>query len=159
MVELTEVENEQKFRVEIDKETAQQFAIILSSGCPASQALLYFEPDLTSADLPKELKRWVNSGRVKAAIISLQGGPWEGMSLQEKLEYSITKHYSELAFFLYNTNYNDLTGPDRAKADICRGVIEAKLAGMAGKVDAMSRFFEDVMKGVVGGKQAQPFQS
>lgn len=133
------------YKVEIDSLTADQFAIILSSGCPPSTALTYFYPDLRLGDLKAELERWMKSAKVRRAIVKLQGKEWEKMSLQEKLEYSINKHYAELAFFLYNTNYNDLVGSERAKADMCRTVIESKLAGMAGKQDAMTRFFDDFL--------------
>lgn len=151
MDELVEGENGAKSRVEIGNEEAWQFAVILSSGCPHLQALSYFYPDCKLGELKVELDRWLKSAKVRKSIIKLQGKEWEAMSLQERLEYSINKHYSELAFFLYNANYNDLIGPDRAKADVCRTVIEAKLAGMAGKQDAMTRFFDDFLN-----KQKQP---
>lgn len=144
MDELTQIGPE-SFKVEIDSLSADQFAIILSSGCPPLTALTYFYPDLRLGDLKAELERWMKSAKVRRSIVKLQGKEWEKMSLQEKLEFSINKHYSELAFFLYNTNYNDLIGAERAKADVCRTVIESKLAGMAGKQDAMTRFFDDFL--------------
>jgi len=144
MDELTQIGPE-SYKVEIDSLSADQFAVILSSGCPPLRALTYFYPDLQLRELMVELERWMKSAKVRRAIVKLQGKEWEKMSLQEKLEYSINKHYSELAFFLYNSNYNDLIGPDRTKADVCRTVIESKLAGMAGKQDAMTRFLDDFL--------------
>ena len=42
-------------------------------------------------------------------------------------------------------NYSDLNGAEGQKADTCRQVLETKLAGLSGKMDAMSRFMEDVV--------------
>jgi hypothetical protein len=74
---------------------------------------------------------------------------WQEMSLQERIQYAIDKHYAEMAYFLYSRNYADLQGAEKAKADTCRMTLEAKLAGMAGKLDALSQFYADLASGKI----------
>lgn len=133
------------------KEEALQFALMLKAGMPASSAIWYFfdDPDEDPTRVQFELERWVRSKTVRAAINIVQGKSWEKMTLAEQIQFAIDKHYAELAYFLYSHNYSELSGQDKSKADTCRAALEAKLAGMAGKMDALSRFFEDVRLGVV----------
>lgn len=133
----------------ITADEAQQFALILASGMPHLDAMGYLRPDLEGQDLKVELDRWMGSAKVQQAIVTLQGGAWQAMPLDRKIEFAIEKHYTELAYFLYRNNYNDLDGSQRAKADICRQTLETKLAGMAGKLDALSQFWADVQSGKV----------
>lgn len=118
---------------------------------PAEDAIRYFMPEDMTDPLPftdkQYVARWLKAKTVKAALLKLQGKPWTEMTLDEQLNYAIDKVYREMAYFLYATNYSTLSGADRAKADTCRAAIEAKLSGMAGKMDAMSKFLEDFSKG------------
>lgn len=131
----------------MDKDQAQQFALILTSGVPPLEALRYMLPDMPDGELKAELQRWMRDPAVQKAILALQGKAWEGMSLEERITFAVEKHYSEVAYFLYAHNYADLVGAERQKADTCRQVLEAKLAGLAGKMDALTRFYDDLMKG------------
>ena len=130
-------------------EEAHEFAVMLTSGMPPGHAIQYF----TTIDAPAELivlaELWSRSKEVQAAILKLQKKPWQDMGLEEKIKFSIDKHYTEMAYFLYSTNYSMLNGADRQKSDTCRQSLEAKLAGMAGKMDALSRFWDDVVEGKV----------
>jgi hypothetical protein len=71
------------------------------------------------------------------------------MTTEERMRYAIDIHYSQLATYLVSHNYADLAPADKQKADSARQAIEAKLAGMAGKGDALSRFLEDLQSGKV----------
>lgn len=133
---------------------ASQFALILSSGAPAREAIRYFlpedSPDHTSPAAVEALaERWMRSKEVETAISRLQGKTWESMSSSEKIEHAISKHYVEMAYFLYTRNYVDLDGPSKAKADTCRSALEAKLAGMSGKLTALEQFWSDVSSGKI----------
>ena len=135
------------------KEQAYQFAVMLSSGAPAREAIRYFLPEgeevLTSGQVEQIAARWLADKAVQAAIIGLQGTEWEGMTTEEKLRYAVGKTYVEMAYFLYSRNYVELSGPERAKADTCRNTLEAKLAGTAGKLSAVEQFWADVTSGKV----------
>lgn len=144
--------------VPITKELAHQFALILGSGMPHLDAIGYLRPDLEGQDAKVELDRWMRHRVVQTAILELQGGAWQDMPTERKIAFTIDKHYTELAYYLYRNNYNDLDGAARAKADICRQTLEAKLAGMAGKLDALSTFFEDIKSGKVHLKHANTVQ-
>lgn len=136
--------------MELDKDSAFQFAIMLGAGLPSNEAIQYFvEPDQDPRSIREMHDRWTRSKQVKEAIVELQGKPWQSMTLDEQIRTGIDKNYREMAYFLYSRNYVELAGPDKAKADTCRTALEAKLAGMAGKTDSLSRFFDDIQKGVV----------
>lgn len=131
-----------------DRDTAMQFAIIISSGMPHAEAIRYFYPDEENpTNLRALLNQWLKLDVVKEAILALEGKAWQERTLEEKIKFSIDKHYSELAYFLYSHNYAELEGAARAKADVCRQTLETKLAGMAGKMDALSSFWADVASG------------
>lgn len=131
------------------KEQAHQFALMLGGGMPPIEAIRYFAPDLTPDELGGICKVWMNSSQVGRAILQLQGKEWQEMSLEERIQYSINKHYTEMAYFLYSHNYAQLVGADKQKADTCRQTLEAKIAGMSGKTDALTRFWEDIANGRV----------
>lgn len=128
---------------------AFQFAIILSSGIPPREAIPYFYPDTPPEDFPAILKLWFKSAAVSAAIEKVQGKRWQEMSLEERVKYAIEKQYSEMAYFLYSRNYAEITGSDKQKADTCRTTLEAKLAGMAGKMNSLEQFYADMASGKV----------
>ena len=82
-------------------------------------------------------------------MLRLEGKRWQDMTVHEQIEAAVEKNYREMATYLYRNNYNELEGPHRSKADICRQALEAKIAGMAGKLDALSQFWADVQSGKV----------
>lgn len=127
-------------------EQAWQFVVMINSGLPASDAIMYFQ-DPTSPLAPGQLavmlSCWVQCRAVKRAQIEFMGKSWQDMSIQERIQKAVDKHYSELAYFLFSHNYSDLTGPEKQKADTCRIALEAKLAGNSGKMSALDQFFSD----------------
>lgn len=133
----------------ITKEMARQFAIILSSGVPGSQAIAYFYPDDNPTSHKAWLDKWMRDPEVQKQILILQGKAWEERTIEEKIQYAIDKHYTEVAYFLYSHNYAELVGADKTKADTCRQVLETKLAGMAGKMDALTQFWQDINTGKI----------
>jgi hypothetical protein len=82
-------------------------------------------------------------------MASLMKKAWQEMTLSEKMETALDIHYSGLAYFLFSHNYGDLGAADKAKADTARTALEQKLAGVAGRGDALSRFFDDINSGKV----------
>ena len=128
-------------------EQAFQFAVMLTSGLPSSEAILYFIESDDPAEVAMILSRWQRSKAVKKAMLKLMVKPWHEMSLDERMRYALDLHYSSLAHFLFSHNYAEVGSGDKAKADTARQAIEAKLAGLAGKTDALSRFFDDIKDG------------
>ena len=132
------------------REDGLQLALMLNSGMPSLDAMRYFYPDDDPERIRFEHDRWLRTRVVQSAIKTVQNGKsWQDMSLDERVKFAVDKHYSELAYFLYTNNYTLLSGQDRQKADICRAALEAKLAGTAGKMDALTSWFDDVKSGRV----------
>lgn len=130
------------------KDQAAQYALMLQAGMPASEAIRYFlAEDLDPAQVSRLLDGWGRSEELQRQILALQGKPWQGMTAMERIEFSINKHYNELAYYLYSTNYAELQGQERQKADKCREVLEAKLAGTSGKLTAVESFYNDIITG------------
>lgn len=130
---------------------ALQFALMQGSGMPPINVIAYFYPDLSDspAELKRELDRWVRSHVVQVAILAQMGKSWQDMTLDERIQFAVDKHYSEMAYFLYSNNYSQLVGAERQKADTCRQALEAKLAGVAGKLGPIETFWSDVKSGKV----------
>lgn len=135
------------------KEQALHLALLLGSGMPSYDAIRYFlppdEPNLSETTVKNLHDSWLKSSALKAAILQVQGKAWQDMGMEEKIQFAINKHYTELAYFLYSHNYVDTTGTDLTKINQARQVLEAKIAGMAGKMDALTRFWDDVTTGKV----------
>lgn len=135
--------------MELTKDLAFQFAVMINSGMPPAHAILYFMEEADQTELRVTLKTWLGSPFVRSALRTLQGKSWQDMSLDEKVKFAVEKNYAEAAYYLYSTNYAELTGADRSKADMCRQVLEVRIAGMSGKTDVLTQWFEDVKSGKV----------
>lgn len=137
------------------REQADHFALMLASGMPSMEVMSYFLPESSG---PQEIEfahnRWVRSKEIQAAILRLQGKAWQELPLEDRIRLAIERHYSEMAYFLYTHNYGSLSGSEKQKADTCRQALEAKIAGMAGKMDAITRFWDDVQSGKISLKTA-----
>lgn len=132
------------------KDEALQLALMLNAGMPSSDAIRYFfSPDEDPQRLQFEHERWLRSEAVQKALLQVMGKAWQDMSLDERVKFAVDKHYAEMAYFLYAHNYGELVGTEKQKADTCRQALEAKLAGSAGKMNALSQWFEDVRVGRV----------
>lgn len=129
---------------------ARQFALMLLAGAPASTACSYFL-DATAPDeqIAFAAEEWPRQKEVLAAIRELTGGiPWHEMDPAERLKLALEKHYAEMAFFLWTTNYIDADGAAKIKADTCRQALEGKVAGTAGTSDPLRQFYETLTKDV-----------
>lgn len=126
---------------------AEQFALILLSGAPLSDALSYFLPVGSPPEFMESAAAdWPNQTEVVDALKKFSGGEdWHRLSDEQRLEIAIKKHYNEMAYFLWTTNYSESTGNEKLKADTCRTAIETKLAGLAGQDSPLSRFYHDML--------------
>jgi hypothetical protein len=136
------------------EEQALQFAVMISAGLPASEAILYFIESEDPAELAMLLKRWTRSKAVKRALSSLHRKPWQDMTLDERMRAALEQHYNGLAYMLFSNNYLEANSTDKGKLDTARAAIESKLAGTAGKLDALSQFYDDVNSGKLKLKSA-----
>jgi len=123
-------------------EEAFQFALMITAGVPSREAIRWFVSETDPLEIAAQHDAWMRDRAVRREVIKIQGGKaWQDLSLDEKISLSINKHYAEMAYFLYSRNYCELQGAEKAKADTCRSALEAKLAGQAGKMDALSQFY------------------
>jgi hypothetical protein len=134
----------------ITKELARDFAIMLQTGMPSMEAIRYLLPaDLEAGEIRQIHDRWLNTRSLQDALTAVQGKSWQEMSLEDRINLSIKKHYTEMAYFLYSRNYSELEGAAKLKADTCRDALEKHLAGTAGQRDGLAQFLADVKNGVV----------
>jgi hypothetical protein len=129
------------------REQAFQFALMLHHGLPAEQAILYFVETEDPRELALMVSKWTGSKYVGEAQKQLLGKDWTEMSLDEAIDVALNQHYRSLAFLLFSTNYLSANQGEKAKLDSARTALEAKKAGTAGKVDALSSFYDDVKTG------------
>jgi hypothetical protein len=134
----------------LSKEAAYEFAMMLQTGIPAADAVAYFI-DEVHPEAAKEIgMKWVRSKEVQAAMASIQRAPWASLRPDERIKLALDKHYSEMAYFLYRNSFVELSHPTMLqKANTCRMALEAKLAGMAGQMTQLSRFWDDLVAGKI----------
>lgn len=134
------------------KEEAAHFVLMMAAGVPAAEAYgRYFAPETVPVQVVVEIAgKWLRHPYVKKALEELQGKGWEALQVEERIRLALDKHYSELAYLLYSRNYLELSGGTQTKkADTARTVLEVKLAGLAGKLDPLSRFWTDLTEGKI----------
>jgi hypothetical protein len=131
----------------LDADNALQFAVMLHAGLPANEAILYFADSDDPGEIASQLHRWMKSKLVRSASAGLMRKPWQSMSLDERCKYALDQHYSQLAYLLHSEHYGQAEPALKGKLDTARNAIEAKLAGMAGKTDALSQFLMDLKTG------------
>lgn len=133
-------------------EEADSFAVMLHVGVPPRDAIMYFATESEVADptLLVELKdAFISSRLVALAVSKLQGGEWEKLPLEQRIQVALDKNYAEKAYFLYANNFNEVSGSEYTKLQEARKVLEAKMAGTSGKMDSLQQFFDDVKTGRV----------
>ena len=132
----------------LSEANAHAFARMIHAGAPAEEAAKYFvTAHATREDILAAAQDWALQPDVVSAYEALSGGQkFEDFTdRDERRRYALEKHYDEMAFVLYSTNYAQLTGTDKTKADTCREALEKKLAGLAGK-DPLMDFWTDLLR-------------
>lgn len=129
------------------EEQALQFALMIQAGLPPSEAILYFVESEDPAYIGAILSKWQRSRAVKRAAAKLLQKPWQELTLEERIRLALDQTYAQMAYLLYSKHYGEVAPNDKAKLDTARQALEAKLAGTAGKTDALTQFFEDVRSG------------
>lgn len=126
---------------------ADQFALMLLSGAPVSDAIRYFLDPLAGEELLAEAAdQWPQQSEVLDALQRYTGGEaWHRMNDAQRLDIAIKKHYNEMAYFLWTVNYVEAAGQEKVKADTCRVALETKLAGTAGQESPLARFYHDML--------------
>lgn len=139
----------------LDKDTAMSFAVLLRAGVPPGDAIRYFcDAETSSAELTLLLTKWLKHRYVQEALVIVDGKPWHEMNATEQIEKSLKKHYSEQAYYLFSHNFTDLNPSELTKANLARTTLEAKLAGNAGKVDAMTAFMGEMVEKLKSQREA-----
>jgi hypothetical protein len=128
----------------MSEDQALQFALMMESGMPIPDIMTYFFPESSPNERLAIANGWTRSRALAKAIKQLQGDDWHLMTLDQRIQFAINKHYSELAYFLYTHNYAEASGMDKTKADVARSVLEHKLAGTAGKGSPIEQFWDDL---------------
>ena len=127
---------------------ALQLALMVTSGMPMADAIRYFIPaDMLPENLTGFVQLWEKSKVYAQALLTLMGAPWHKMAPEQRWKYALEKQYMEMAYFLSSHNHGELKGQAKQKAHTCRLALEAKLAGTAGKLNALEQFYDDVRTG------------
>src|SRR5262249_51469977 len=110
-------------------------------------AARYFLPEEAPPAAADDIgARWVKAKSVQAAIAKQSHGEWAALDPADRIKAALDKHYNEMAYYLFSNNYSELEGAKKSKADSCREALERKLAGMAGKMDALARFYTEQLE-------------
>tara|TARA_R110002020_G_scaffold391113_2_gene601510 strand:- start:804 stop:1202 length:399 start_codon:yes stop_codon:yes gene_type:complete len=122
--------------------------MMVLSGVPVGEAVRHFcDAEEEDDRLAGYAERWPVQDEVVAAVRRLNGDAvWHELTDSTRLDVSLKKHYNEMAYFLWSTNYVELEGSAKVKADTCRAAIEAKVAGMAGKESPLAAFYHNLLQ-------------
>jgi hypothetical protein len=127
---------------------AWQLALMVQAGMPPIDAIRYFYPDEDNGSVLVRLAAaWGKSNAYQESTRRLQGKIFSEMGLDERINYTLELHYSQLAYFLYSNNYSTMNPAECKKADTCRQALETKLAGNAGIANPLVQFWNDVKSG------------
>lgn len=132
-----------------DDTQAFEFAVMMNSGLPAVQAILYFVELTDPQECAAWAQRWQGCRAVNAAAAKLMGGRWQDKTTQEKMDYALEQHYNQLSTTLITYNYLEASAQEKAKMDDARKAIEAKQAGTAGQMVGIESFYADLKAGRV----------
>lgn len=131
---------------------AAVFAKLLSVGCPPLRAVLYVCPAFDK-DTAEAVKRaWLNDAHVLQALETLQGGAWVDLPPEKRYELALDKHFSEMAFHLWATNFGEVEhkeGLDKMKQ--CRevlGTLTGRKTDDDDPMHAFARFAIELTKGM-----------
>ena len=132
----------------LTKSEAAEFATMVLSGAPVAEIVRYF----WDIEVPDEVllgceDQWPVQQEVVAAVrLQMGGDSWHRLTDAQRLDVSLRKHYNEMAYFLWTTNFAESEGGAKLKADTCRQAIEAKVAGMAGRESPLASFYHDLLQ-------------
>lgn len=132
-------------------------ARLLMSGVPAERSLAYLDADyfdqcVNDGDKERKklttwLRRWTNSPVLLAETTRLNGGEWQALESDRRLQIALDKHLAELAYLLYSRNYTDDDAPV-AKMNAARESLMTHLeAGDGGSNAPWMQFVKDAMAG------------
>jgi len=129
---------------ELTLKEADVFAALLHSGVPMTTVVAMF---LQKGEKAEEARpAWSTQDAVRKAIAKLDDGKaWHEWTDKERQDRALARHYNSLCYYLWSTNYPELAGEARAKADTARQALEAKIAGTAGQGDAVTEFYKEVV--------------
>ena len=115
---------------------------------PIAEAMRYFwDEEQPEAVLIECEETWPMQPAVLMALEQQSGGEaWHRLTDPQRLSLALKKHYNEMAYVLWTTNYVECDGGAKLKADTCRSAIEAKVAGMAGKESPLASFYHDLLQ-------------
>jgi hypothetical protein len=139
--------------MQLNRDQAHQFALMLSCGVPAREAVPYFfdeDVELDTSRVAEIATRWQRSKLVREELAKLSGGEWTGLTQKQRIDKALEKTYNEMAYFLFTTNWAEQTNPGiLAKCTQARTALELKAAGLAGSMNAIARFWDDLASGKV----------
>lgn len=130
-------------------EQAHEFAVMILSGLPASHAILYFIEEESAEAVAAWAQRWIGSRAVGKAFTALRKMRWQDMTVQQRMDAALERHYNQLSYFMDAHNYVEANAFEKSKLDDARKAIEAKNAGTAGAVGALETFYADLRSGRV----------
>jgi hypothetical protein len=139
-----------KSEIGMTEKLANIFAQLLNAGCPQVRAVMYLIPSVTPDQAATISVEWMRDSLVLNAVERINGGEWLALPAEKRFEIVLNKQMSELAYFLWANNFNDITDKvDLDKMTQARTILRAEIQGKVDDTDPMNafaRFAVDFMK-------------
>lgn len=130
---------------------AARFVKLLGSGLPPIEAMLQVAPQQVASFrrnaelMNKWVAYWMEDGHVQAEIERGNGGPWESLSLEKRLDLALNHSFSQLAYFLYTTDFTQITDSATLKKLMeAREAVTTRTQGGKGSEDELQSFMRDL---------------
>lgn len=133
--------------IEPTAEQARFYAAAVEAGIPGPVAVQAVLPEVPDEHLPVLAEKWERTREVRAARFDVR--EWLQKGTAELVDFALTKTRHQMAAYLATHNVATLKDAALTKALKFIEVLEKVQAGTAGKGDAASQFFADVVAGKI----------
>ena len=129
---------------------ADAFIKIVNAGIPALTAVAYCASDVPYERHPIVLAAWLNDPLLLKSAADFNGGEWQDLAPDDRLDIALDKHFAELAYYLWSHNYASAEGVELTKAIEARKAIVEKLKGVGeGDDTPFVKAMRDLVSGAI----------
>lgn len=146
----------------LSERTAMEFVKLQAAGLPYTHIFHYLgaawwallDEDVQTATIGA----WLASPMVARAAVTLNGGAWQDLDKDTRIDIALDKHASQLAYLLYTTNPNDVEDKlTLEKIRDARGALfEMQRLAQGGEQGAFAKMVADLLAGKVEGQESGP---
>lgn len=122
---------------------ARLFARMLELSMPGEMGVAHLLPELDPVMYPELARRWEKDPLVRAARFDVR--TWMEQTREQRMTRALEKAYDGGAIYLMTVDFVKAEAAQLAKCFKVVELLERKMAGEAGKTDAIAQFWIDMI--------------